>query len=78
MSAATRPKARGNRTERLNKEVPPLMGVSEVAELLGVTTSNLDRVAGLPPAARRINAGRIWRADLIREFVRQREKRSGT
>lgn len=65
------------RVARLNREVPKLMGVREVAELLGVETSNLDRVAGLPPHATRLSRGRVWRADLIREFARKRRRRTG-
>jgi hypothetical protein len=46
--------------------LPELMGVSEAAECLGVTTSNLKAVAGLPEPVYELRAGRFYIADEIR------------
>ena len=55
--------------------IPPLMGVTEVAAELQVTTSNLDRVSGLPPA--RVDyllGGRLWLRGEIEEFAADRRR----
>lgn len=59
----------------LNSKVPELMGAKEVAAELDVAVSNLDKIPRLPEATQRIGAGRIWRADVIREFADDRRKR---
>jgi len=58
--------------------VPELMGTAEVAEALGVKTSNLQFIPDLPEPVQRLRATRIWRAQDIREFaVVYRARRNG-
>lgn len=55
--------------------IPPLWGVTEVAAALGVTTSNLDRVSGLPPArVEYLLGGRLWLREEIEEFAAERRR----
>lgn len=61
------------RTKRLNRNVPELMGATEVAEVLGVNQQNLNKVARLPASCADLMRGRVWRADLIHEFAARRE-----
>lgn len=58
-------------------EVPELMGVTEACKALGVQTSNLDKVAELPDPVQTLAAGRIWRAEEIRDFAEYRRSRRG-
>jgi hypothetical protein len=46
-----------------------------VAEELGVNAKNLGKVARLPEPAMVLKAGRLWRADVIREFAERRRAR---
>lgn len=55
-----------------NNRVPELMGPVEVAEVLGVHPNNIDRVAHLPEPAQELSRGRVWRADVIREYAAER------
>jgi len=57
---------------RLNAKVPDLMGATEVAEALGVNQQNLGKVARLPLHAKELSRGRVWRADVIHDFVERR------
>jgi hypothetical protein len=52
-----------------------MMGAAEVAEVLGVSQTNIRRIPGLPPPAQKIKAGSLWRADEIRAFALQRGQR---
>jgi hypothetical protein len=64
--------------EQLNAEVPELMGPAEVAHELGVETNNLENYVSLPPSIpQTLDRGRLWRADVIREFVAKRRRRLG-
>jgi hypothetical protein len=55
-----------------NARVPDLMGMTEVADRLGVNAKNLGKVKGLPAHAKQPKAGRLWRADVIENFARTR------
>lgn len=68
------------------RNLPELMGMAEAAQTVGTTTSNLDKIAGLPEPEygpdhpnpkRRLMAGRLWLAEDIREFARERNARLG-
>lgn len=48
--------------------VPDLLGFSETADLLGVRTSNLRKIVGLPKPVAQLRSGPVWRAADIREF----------
>lgn len=54
--------------------LPEIMGVKEVAEVLGCHTSNVSqrKQRGLPEPDAIISAGRIWRADKIRAYAASR------
>ena len=58
----------------LNAQVPKLMGNKAVAKAIGVKPSNLGRVARLPAHAQTLDSGRVWRADVIKMFVRERAR----
>lgn len=58
------------------RKLPEIWGVTEVSRELGVAHSNLSRVPGLPEPDQVIAAGRLWRADVIRKFARERRERS--
>lgn len=60
--------------DALNAALPELMGTAAVARAFGSKTSNLDRLAGVPPHAQRLDRGRVWRADVVHEAVRLRQK----
>lgn len=63
--------------ERLNREVPEVWGQKEVAEALGIKPTNLPRQAGVPPhipGTEKLARGRLWRADVIREFRKARAR----
>lgn len=66
--------------ERIDKlgtgqSVPELMGASEVAAALGITTSNLARQAGLPAPVARLSRGDIYLAEQVRAFAEDRKAR---
>ena len=50
-------------------------GTKEAAEALGVTTSNIDKVVGLPAPVTEVAATRLWRADEIDAFALERQTR---
>jgi predicted DNA-binding transcriptional regulator AlpA len=61
-------------------KVPELMGVSEVAECLGIKPPNLygnNAPKGLPEPVRHVRATKLWLADDIREFKAHREAERG-
>lgn len=64
----------GSTTKWDDVPIPSLWGVTEVSSHLNVTTSNLDRVMGLPPARLTTAAGRFWLRDEIQEFAAARNK----
>ena len=50
-----------------------LMGIAEIAELLGVTTQRVDQLArtdGFPKPTAELAAGRIWRRHDIEAWAR--------
>lgn len=57
--------------------VPELAGASEVADLLGVTTSNLSRQAGLPAPVARLARGDIYLRRDIEAYAETRKARRG-
>lgn len=68
----------GARVARLNAEVPELWGPKEVAEAVGCSPQNLRAHPNLPEPCAMLGGrsrGRIWRADVIREYVELRDKR---
>jgi len=57
------------------RRYPEMLGAQQVAEVLGIDHTNIDRQVGMPePAYRRPN-GRLWDARDIHEFARLREAR---
>jgi hypothetical protein len=67
---------RPSQVRRKNAQVPELMGLSEVAAELGIKTNNLAKIVGLPePIPQELERGRLWRADVIREFAAERRER---
>jgi hypothetical protein len=59
----------------MNKRVPELMGLNEVAEELGVATNNVRTVRDLPaPIPQDLKRGDLWRADVVRDFAADRRK----
>ena len=52
-----------------------LMGSKEVAEYLGIQTSNIDAQAGMPKPFEELSCGRIWRTEDIRLFAEARRRR---
>lgn len=63
------------RIDLLGRSVPEIMGAKAVADLLGTTTSNLDRQAGLPIPITRIDSGRVWLAEDVQRFAEERNRR---
>lgn len=53
--------------------VPPLAGFAEAAEILGVSTSNLQKVAGLPEPVARLKSGSVWLVSDLRALARKRK-----
>lgn len=53
----------------------PLMGVKEASALLGVSTSNLRRLAGFPEPYQELASGPVWLASTISEFAEARGQR---
>jgi hypothetical protein len=52
-----------------------LMGAAEVARELGINVSNVGRIAGIPEPLQQLAATRVWDAEEIREFSRERARR---
>jgi hypothetical protein len=73
-------------TPKKPKKFPPLpevYGSTEVANELGVRISNLGAIADLPGPDQVVAAGRVWRAERIRDFAaiykaRQLERRENS
>lgn len=57
------------------KGLPEIMGSTEAADCIGVKIQNLSSIRDLPEPDAIIIAGRIWRADAIREFAKQYKTR---
>ncbi len=60
--------------------VPTLVGVREIADLLGVTkqrASELARTAGFPPPLTTLAAGPVWAETTVRKFVETWQRRPG-
>lgn len=55
--------------------IPKLMGATEVADYLGIATSNIDAQVGMPKPVQVLACGRIWLAEDIRIFKRARDRR---
>lgn len=51
------------------------MGATEVADYLGIATSNIDAQVGMPKPVQVLACGRIWLAEDIRIFKRARDRR---
>jgi hypothetical protein len=60
------------------KDEPKLMGAKEVAEELRTQVGNIRTIVGLPEPYDVIAASKLWRADEIREFAKQRRARKRT
>lgn len=58
----------------IKAQLPELWGVAEVASFLGTTSANLDKRAGLPEPVTRVRATRLWQADEIKAYARQRRR----
>lgn len=52
------------------KALPEVMGSTEAASAIGVKVQNLGAIPDLPEPDQIIAAGRVWRADTIREFAK--------
>jgi hypothetical protein len=55
--------------------VPELLGSKQVAERLGTQPSNLGAFPGLPEAVVQMDRGRLWLAEDVEEYAREREAR---
>jgi hypothetical protein len=55
--------------------IPELMGAREACVLLGVRSSNLRALAGLPEPVQTLASGPVWLADDLRAFADQRRAR---
>jgi hypothetical protein len=55
---------------------PDLMGAKEVAAELGTSVPNLRAVRDLPEAVAEVAATRLWDADEIRRFARERKRKA--
>jgi hypothetical protein len=56
-----------------SKRYPPLpevMGSTEAAAVIGVKVQNLGSIRDLPEPDQEIAAGRVWRAEKIKDFAR--------
>lgn len=53
--------------------VPPLLGATEVAEMLGTTTSNLPSHPNLPEPVAHLRSGRIWLREDVEAYRDARE-----
>lgn len=58
------------------KKIPDLIGRAETAEILGVKSSNLDRLAGLPEPVHRVRATPLWERSAIEALRDKREART--
>lgn len=54
---------------------PEVLGTKEVAELLGVATSNLKSISGLPEPVSRVSATKLWLAEDILPFAEEYHQR---
>lgn len=54
--------------------IPPLMGATEAAEVLGVSTSNLGKVTGLVEV-QRLTRGALYRASDVQRIAAERAAR---
>lgn len=54
-------------------KLPDLMGATEAAAELGVTTSNLAKIANMPEPLYTLRAGRFYNADEVRALARERK-----
>jgi hypothetical protein len=54
---------------------PELFGAAEAAEALGINTTNLRAIVGLPKPYDKIRASPLYRADEIRELAARRNAR---
>lgn len=57
-----------------DEEVPPLIGITELAELLGVSNqlvTVLVRAKGFPSPVAELNAGPVWVLESINRFIRK-------
>lgn len=55
-------------------DVHHLVGVAEIAEMLGLTkqrVNQLSREPGFPPPEAVLSAGKIWRRDVIERWARK-------
>lgn len=55
-------------------EVPPLIGITELAEILGVShqlVTVLVRAKGFPVPAAELNAGPVWTLSSVNRFIRR-------
>lgn len=55
--------------------LPELMGATEAAAAIGVKVQNLGSIRDLPEPDQELLAGRIWRADKIRDFAKVYKQR---
>jgi len=60
--------------QRVNKEMehPEMWGATEVGEALGISHTNMYKLADLPEAAITPARGKMWNAYRIKDFARQR------
>lgn len=54
---------------------PELFGVAETAEVLGINTTNLRAIVGLPEPYDKIRASPLYRADEVRALAARRNAR---
>ena len=54
---------------------PDVMGAKEVAAELSVGVANLRAVARLPEPVTEVSATRLWDADEVRKFARERARK---
>ena len=54
-------------------KVPPLVGLSDAAAILGVHRSNLMTVKGLPEPVQRVSSGPLWLRSEIEALAIRRE-----
>jgi hypothetical protein len=59
-------------------QLPEIAGFREACEILGVRSSYLDRVPGLPPAEDEVKATRLWLTKDLRALARQRAATTST
>lgn len=54
---------------------PDYVGHTEVRELIGLRSPNLERVAGLPAAAQQIAGKKVWLREEVEAFAAERAQR---